>query len=58
MTVETSTINALLMAIIALQGWIIRELFKVKGRISIIVSHCGQCTNKGELDTNQITRTK
>ena len=59
MTVETSTANILLGLIAALQVWIVRELFKLKHRLSIIFIHCKSCRNKAlaaEFDTDHITK--
>ena len=45
-----------LAAIIAMQGWIIRELFKVKAKVSIILTGCDQCKHNRELDTDRINK--
>ena len=56
MTIETSTVNVLLCAIIALLCWIVRELFKVKSKISMILTHCTKCRNNLEFDTEHLKR--
>jgi hypothetical protein len=43
MTLEPSTLNLLLASIIAMQAWIVRELFKLRTRLEIIASHCRAC---------------
>jgi hypothetical protein len=58
MTIDTSTTNVLLMAVIALQGWIVRELFKVKAKISVLVSVCPKLEGKTEFDSERITKMK
>lgn len=58
MTIETSTANVLLgvamSSTLAMQGWIVVQLFKLKTKVSLIISHCQNCP-KGS-DTDQITR--
>lgn len=39
---EPSTMNVLLVAIIALQSWIIRELFKLKVAVALIHARQGR----------------
>lgn len=56
MTIETSTANVLLSAIIALLVWIIRELFKIKAKISLIIAVCPKIRLNGEFDTDRITK--
>jgi len=56
MTIETSTINVLLLGVLSLQCWIVRELFKIKTKVSIIVAQCNRCRDNPELDTNHIKR--
>lgn len=56
MTIETSTINLLLGAVIALQCWIVRQLFNVKHRISLIIAHCSHCQHNTQLDTDRISK--
>lgn len=56
MIVETSTTNVLLSAIIALQCWIVRELFKLKARISLIATVCPKLKGSSEFDTDRITK--
>ena len=55
MTIETSTANVLLTGIIALQCWIIRELFKLKAKITVIANNCPKCRG-ADFDTDRITR--
>lgn len=57
MTIETSTINVLMLAVLSLQCWLVRELFKLQRKFSVLITYCKQCP-KGELDTDHITRTK
>lgn len=54
MTIETSTVNALMVAVLALQCWLVREVFKLQRKISIIIAHCNHCPK--ELDTDRITK--
>ncbi len=56
MTIETSTANVLLTAVIALQGWIIRELFKLKGKVSLLTTHCTRCPHNTEFDTDRVSK--
>jgi low affinity Fe/Cu permease len=56
MTIETSTMNVLMLGILSLQCWMVRQVFKLERKVSVIISHCNKCPNKGELDTDQITR--
>ena len=56
MTIDTSTANCLLTMVCALQVWIIRELFKLKTKVSIVLAHCKTCKNNNELDTDHITK--
>lgn len=56
MTIDTSTANVLLAGVIAMQCWIIRELFKLKAKVSIIILQCSSCKNNATLDTDQIKR--
>jgi hypothetical protein len=58
MTIETSTVNALLLAILSLQCWIVHELFKLKTKTSIIIALCKQCPKNSELDTDQLLKAK
>jgi hypothetical protein len=58
MTIETSTVNALMVLVLGFQCWIVREIFKLQRKLSVIISHCNFCPNKGELDTDQIIRPK
>jgi hypothetical protein len=55
MTLDTSTANCLLTLVVALQAWIIRELFRVKLKVSIILAHCKYCKANNEYDTDRIT---
>ena len=56
MIIETSTTNVLLGCAVALQAWIIRELFKIKAKISLIVSHCPKCKEDPQFDTARINK--
>jgi len=56
MTIETSTANVLLSAIVMLQAWIIRELFKINAKICLIVTFCPKCRNNPQFDTDRITK--
>ena len=58
MTIETSTVNALLLAVLGLQVWMVRQLFKLKAKTSIIIALCRKCRDMGELDTDQISKAK
>lgn len=56
MTIEVSTANTLLVLGIGLQAWIVREIFKVKAKVSILVAHCDHCKHNNELDTEHISK--
>ena len=43
MTLETSTVNALLALIVMLQAWMIRELYNLKIRMAVMSDHCPHC---------------
>jgi hypothetical protein len=65
MNIDPSTMNAvlapvitvLLGGVVALQAWQIREIFKIKSRVSIIISHCRRCPQL-ESDTDRIVKLK
>jgi hypothetical protein len=57
MSIDTSTANCLLTLVVALQAWIIRELFRVKLKVSIILAHCKHCKSNNEYDTDRLTKT-
>lgn len=54
MTVDISTANVLLALGVTLQAWIVRELFKLKTKVSIIIARCNQCPHNTTTDTDQI----
>ena len=56
MTLDNSTANVLLSMAVGLQVWIIRELFKLKTKVSILISHCTHC-KASDLETEQIKKT-
>ena len=58
MTIETSTVNALLLAVLSLLVWVVRSLFKLEKKISLIIALCRECRFKSELDTDQIKKAK
>jgi hypothetical protein len=41
--IETSTVNMLLAAILALQCWLVREVFNLKEKVNLIWRHCKRC---------------
>ena len=43
MVIEPSTLNVLLGAVIALQGWMVRELFRIRSKLDVIAEHCPVC---------------
>lgn len=43
MNIEPSTLNVLLTAILTLQGWQVREIFRLKERITLLISQCPRC---------------
>lgn len=43
MNIEVSTINAGLLLIVAMQCWIVRQIFTIKTRLAVIASHCHAC---------------
>jgi hypothetical protein len=56
MIIETSTANVLIAAAIAMQCWIIRELFKVKAKLTLILTHCKHCPSNTEYDTDRVPK--
>jgi hypothetical protein len=46
MNIEVSTLNTLMAVLIALQAYIVRELFKIKAHIAVMMSHCPHCQEK------------
>ena len=56
MTIETSTTNLLLSAIIALQCWIVLQLFKLKAKICLIVSVCPKIKGNTQFDTDRVDK--
>lgn len=43
MNIEVSTINAGLLLVVAMQCWIVRQIFGIKTRLAVIASHCHAC---------------
>ena len=43
MNIEPSTLNVLLGAVIALQGWMVRELFRIRSKLDVLASNCPAC---------------
>lgn len=43
MNIETSTLNLLLGSIVALQVFIIKELFSLKTKLAVVLSRCPYC---------------
>lgn len=43
MTLSSEIICVLLAAILALQGWILREIIRLKVRVAIIMANCPRC---------------
>jgi hypothetical protein len=56
MMIDLSTGNVLLSMAVCLQAWMIRELFKLKTKVSIVISHCAHCKHS-DIDTDQIKKT-
>ena len=50
MNLEPSTLNILLTAILTLQAWQVREIFKVKERLSVLMNQCPECCSKYDAD--------
>lgn len=48
MGIEVSTLNVALGSVIAMQAWIIREVFALKQQISLVQSHCKLCRKEEE----------
>lgn len=48
MSLELSTINVLLGLVISLQVWIIKEMFTLKTKVAIVISHCPRCRHADE----------
>jgi len=40
---EISTINTLLGVVILFQAWIVRELFSLRTKLKVMMSHCPHC---------------
>ena len=55
MSIDTNTANVLLCFVVGLQTWIVRELFKLKGKIALLVSVCPMIKGNKEFDTDRIT---
>ena len=49
MNIEPSTLNVLLTAILTLQAWQVREIFRLKERITVLIRECPRCN---DYDTN------
>lgn len=58
MTVEVSTVNELLGLSILLQAWIVRKLFSLQTKVSIILNQCQHCKQNRELDTDRLTKSQ
>lgn len=58
MSIDTNTANVLLCMVVALQSWIVRELFKLKIKLSVIVAQCKLCSHNSQLNTDQIIKRK
>lgn len=52
MTLELSTINALLVLVITLQVWLIKQVFNLQTKLAIVISHCPRCRHAEEQAEN------
>jgi hypothetical protein len=55
-TVDVSTSNVLLSLGVMLQVWMVRQLFGLKTKVAIIISHCKHCSGNNDNDTDRITK--
>ena len=46
MVIEPSTLNVLLGAVIGLQAWIVRELYRIRAKVDAIAANCPACKVK------------